>query len=113
MLFRPEEVHVGSPVSAARAVHPEGSGGVSHDRVRLDRHHLLVAHNDNHGCPAVQAGSIHPYSLSRKEPAHRQRFEPSLGEPFRFPFYGDAILVGQVVKRCNRNDLVGLRMEKE
>ena len=99
MLFRPEEVHVGSPVSAARALHPDGSGGVSHDRVRLDRHHLLVAHNDNHGCPAVQAGSIHPYSLSRKEPAHRQRFEPSLGKPFLLPLNRNAVLIGQVVKR--------------
>ncbi len=113
MLFRPEEVHVRSPVGAARPLHANGRDGVPHDGLRLDRQHLLIAHHDHHGLAAVQAWRVHPHRLSRKEPAHRQRFEPSLGEPFRLSIYGNAILVGQVVKRRNRNDLVGLGMEKE
>ena len=113
MLFRPEEVHVRSPVGAAWALYADGSDGVSHDGIRLDRQHLLVAHDDNHGCPAVQTGRIHPYRLSWKEPADRQRFEPSLGEPFLLPLYRNAVLVGQVVERSNRDDLVGFGMEKK
>lgn len=85
MLFRPEEVHVRSPESAARSLNADGGDGVSRDRIRLHGQHLLIAHNNNHGLPAVETGRIHPYGLSRKEPANRQRFKASLGEPFLLP----------------------------
>ena len=66
VLFRPEEVHVRSPVSAAWPLHADGSDGISHERLRLDRQYLFIAHNYNHGLAAVQTRRIHPYRLSRE-----------------------------------------------
>jgi hypothetical protein len=113
MLFRPEEVHVRSPVSATWSLDADGSDRVCHDGVRLDRQYLLVAHHDSHGLPAVQTGRVHPHCFAWEEPADRQRFKPSLCEPFLLPIDRNAVLVRQVIKRSDRHDLIRLRMEKE
>ena len=113
MLFRPEEVHVRSPVSPARALNPDGGDRVTHDICGLGRQQLFVAHHDDHRLAAVQTGGVHPYCLTRKKPANRQRFKSSLGEPFLFTVDGNPILVRQIVKGSDRNDLVGFRMQKK
>ena len=66
-----------------------------------------------HGLPAVQTGRVHPHCFAWEEPADRQRFKPSLCEPFLLPVDRNAVLVRQVIKGGNRNDLIGFRMQEE
>ena len=59
--------------------------------------------------PAIKAGSVNLHHFTRKEPADRQRFEPSLAEPFLLAFDGDPVLGGEVVKGREGGDVVCTR----
>lgn len=113
MLFRPEEVHARSPVrpTFSGAAPAEFAVQIPDHRFRFNRKHGLIPHLDHHGFPAIEARSVQPYRLPRKEPADRQRFKPSLAEPILPSVDGEAILSGQIVKWGEGDDIVGTRME--
>lgn len=104
MLFRPEEIHPPSAKGDAFARTADGTVGVTHHRVGLDGEDLLVSHLDHERLSAIQAQSIHSNRLVGEQPADRQRFKPSLGEPFLMTLDGDAVLCGQIVERRKGGD---------
>jgi hypothetical protein len=111
MLFRPEEIHTRSPVRPIFRGPANFTISISRECVRLDRKHRLIPHLHYNRFPAIQARSVHTYRLSGKKPANRQRFKPSLSEPFLLSIYGDAILSGQTVKGRKGSNIVGTRVE--
>ena len=70
---------------------------------------LPVANLHAHRQTAIQAGSINLHHFTRKEPADRQRFEPSLAEPFLLALDGDPVLGREVVKGREGGDVVRAR----
>lgn len=79
--------------------------------LRLFRLDPSVFDFDPYGLSAIKAHRINAYGLSRKEPADRQRFECSLSEPLLLAVNGQAIMGGKIVKRRERHDRVGFRIE--
>ena len=104
MLFRPEEIHSPSAKGTVFARSADGTVGVAHHRVGLDGKGLLVSHLDHERLSAVQAQSIDPNRLVGEQPADRQRFKPSLGEPLLMTLDGDAVLCGLIVERRKGGD---------
>jgi hypothetical protein len=111
MLFRPEEVHARSAKGPRFRRSPNGAVGVAYDRRGLYGRHLFVAHFHHHGFAAIQTRCINANRLAGEEPAHGQRFEPSLREPLLVAVDGDAVLRGLIVERRKRSDVIGLRMK--
>jgi hypothetical protein len=109
MLFRPEEIHGASGVG--QIVEPlfEGNGGVSHDALWLCLLNRPVHHLHPDGSTAIQAGRIDPHAFSRKKPADRQRFEPSLGGPLLLAVDRDAVLGGDMAEGREGTDVIGAR----
>ena len=58
-----------------------------------------VTHFDRDRLTAIETWAINADPFARKQPADRQRFEGSLGEPLLLAFNGDAELGGLIVKR--------------
>ncbi len=88
MLFRPEEIHVASPVgickfasSRKRNIHmPNDCGGIN-------LHNDMVPHPDLKWLATIQATTVNTDLHPREQPAHGQRFQASLGEPLHFARY--------------------------
>ncbi len=99
MFFRPEEIHGASGKGDVIAPLPEGDRHICHQSLgfALQDHSIPDFHTD--GLPAIQTGRIDPDRLTRKQPADRQRFKPSLAEPLLLAVNSDTILRGEVVKR--------------
>ena len=63
-----------------------------------------VTHFDRDRFTAIETWAINADPFARKQPADRQRFEGSLGEPFLLTFYGHTELGGLIVERRERGD---------
>jgi len=109
MLFRPEEVHGASGIGSIFGPFPEWHSHIPHQTLRISPQDLPVADLHLDGLAAVKTGCIDLDYFAREEPADRQRFEPSLAEPFLLPFDGDAVLGGKVVKWGEGGDIVRIR----
>jgi len=95
MFFRPEEVHAASahtPVYFSRQNLGEGDIHMSHGRRWIDFEDTLVPHTDEDGLPTIQATGVDTDLSTREEPAHGQRFEPSLTVPLLVPLYSHKIM---------------------
>ena len=70
-----------------------------------------VTHFDGDWFTAIETWAIDAHLFPRKQPADRQRFESSLGEPFLFAFNGNPELSGLIVKRCEGGDKIRIRIQ--
>jgi hypothetical protein len=111
MFFRPEEVHARSAVGAGFDRTAHLAVGVTHDGFGLNGEKDFVFHLNYHGLPAIQTIGLQTNFLAGKQPANRQRFEPSLGEPFLLTVYGHPVLGGLVVEGWKGGDPIRLRMK--
>ena len=111
MLFRPEEIHGASGIGNVLEPFPERDGGVG-DRgcgFRAEHHPVLHFHPNRQA--AIQTGRVDPDGFPGKEPADRQRFKPSLGEPFLLGVNGDTVLGGKIIERRKGSDIFSVRIE--
>ncbi len=111
MLFRPEEVHLPSstcPVSGAGAPRRVGMANYCG---RICGEHLAVTYLDVDGPVAIEAGRVDAHRLTGKEPADRQRLEPSLGEPLLLAIDGNPMVGGNVGKGREGCDPIGIRVK--
>lgn len=76
----------------------QGDIDIAADSGRGPAYYLTVAHRDAYRLAAIETGGIYPYRFTRKDPADRQGFEASLGEPSLVSVDGDAVLRGEVVE---------------
>ena len=111
MLFRPEEVHARSAIGTGFDRTAHLTVGVTHDGFGLNGEKVFILHLNHHGLSAVQTVGVQTHLLAGKQPANRQRFEASLGEPFLLAVYGHAVLGRLVVEGWKGSDPVRLRME--
>ena len=109
VLFRPEEVDPASRVGKISVPVSNGNINIGTNPRRFLAFDGTVAHCHAQRITAVQTEGLDYYRLPRKEPADRQRLEPSLGEPFLLPVHRDAVLRGQIVEGRERRDQIGVR----
>lgn len=72
--------------------------------LRIGLFNDAVTHFDSDRLTAIKTWAIDANPFPREQPADRQRFEGSLGEPFLLTFYGHTKLGGLIVKRRERGD---------
>ena len=108
MLFRPEEIHGTSGIGQVVKPLPKRYAGVSHDAFRLGIQDGAIFHLDSDRFATIQTGGIYLNFLARKQPADRQRFEPSLPKPLLLTIDSDAVLGGKAAERWKRADVVGI-----
>ena len=108
MFFRPEEVHARSAIGPSFERTAHLAIRVTNDGLRLYGEDFLILHFNYHALSAVQTVGVKTHHLAGKQPANRQRFEPSLGEPLLLSVYGHAVLSRLVVEGWKRGDPVGL-----
>ncbi len=108
MFFRPEEVHGASGIAEVFVPPPKGHSHVPHDIFRFGNQDVSILDLDTNHQPAIQTGAVDPYSLARKEPADRQRFEASLAKPFLLAIDGNSVLGREIVKGGKRGNKVCL-----
>jgi hypothetical protein len=94
ILFRPEEIHGASGIGDVFEPFPKGDGGISDRACGFRTEHHPVLHFHPNWQAAIQTGRLDPDRFPGKKPADRQRFKPSLGEPFLLAVNGDAVLGG-------------------
>ena len=111
MLFRPEEVHARSTIGSGLKGPADLTVGITDNGLRLDGEEFLILHFHYHRLPTIQTVGLKMHFLAGEEPADRQRFETSLGEPFLFTVYGDAVLGGLVVEGRERGNPVRLGVD--
>jgi len=99
MLFRPEEKHGTSGISDIFEPMSKRHGCIGYQTFGIGLPNITIFHLDAHMRPTIKTGGIDPHNFSGEQPADRQRFEASLGEPFLLPFNSDSILCWKVVKR--------------
>lgn len=102
MLFRPEEVHAASsqaPGYFSRQNPGERDIHMSYGRRRVDLQDFIVSHADENRLPAIKTPCIDSHLFSGEEPAHGQRFEPSLAVPLLLTFYCYKIMGRHIGKR--------------
>jgi hypothetical protein len=99
VFFRPEEVHTGSTPGTGFRRTTHYRPGIADDGIRRRTENFAVPHLYGYWLPTIQARAIDAYRLTGKQPADRQRFEPSLGEPFLLAPNGDAVLIRENVER--------------
>jgi hypothetical protein len=109
VLFRPEEVHGTSGMGNIFCPLPIRYGYITHEPFWVGTEDLPVADLHGYWETAVEAGSIDLHRFTWKEPADRQRFKPSLAEPFLLTLDGDPVLSGQVVEGSEGGDVVCIR----
>ena len=63
--------------------------------------HFTVPNLDRDALITIEARAVNSHYAAWKKPAHRQRIEPSLPEPFLLPIHGYTILRGDAGKRRN------------
>jgi len=109
MFFRPEAIHGASGKAYIFKPFPERHRDIGHESPGfLIIQNLPILKHDLEKFAAIQTGKIDSYFLAGKEPADRQRFKGSLTKPFLLPLDGDAVLGGEIVKRGEGGDVVGL-----
>ena len=106
MLFRPEEVHGASGIGNILRPPPIRYGHIPHKAFGFGTQDFPVADLHAYREATVKTGSIDLHRFTRKEPADRQRFKPSLPKPFLLTVDGDPVLGGEVVKGSKRGDVV-------
>ena len=99
MLFGREEMNAASRIGPVPCPLVQRDVYVTAYCVRSCAFYFSVTHYHAHTFAAVQAGRIDLDRFSREDPADRQGFESSLGEPFLLSLDGDEVLRGQAVKR--------------
>ena len=72
----------------------------------LARNHIAITHLNDDSFATVGAHRLNPDQLTWEQPAHGQRLRSSLTEPFLLTVHANPVLVGQVRKRADRNDVV-------
>jgi hypothetical protein len=72
--------------------------------LRIGLFNDAVTHFDGDRFTAIETWAINANPFTRIQPADRQRFEGSLGEPFLLTFDGHTELGGLIVKRRERGD---------
>ena len=65
---------------------------MSHGRRRIDFQDMLVPHADDDGLPTIEATGVDTDLRTGEEPAHGQRFEPSLAVPLLLTLDGHKIM---------------------
>jgi hypothetical protein len=108
MLFRPEEVHRASGIGSVFKPFPKGHSHIAHQTFRLGSKNFSITDLHPIREPTIEAGSIDLDRFPWKEPADRQRFEPSLAKPFLLPLDGDPVLSGKIVKWGKGGDVVSI-----
>jgi hypothetical protein len=106
MLFRPEEVHGASGIGNILRPPPIRYGHIPHEAFGFGSQDFPIADLHAYREATVKTGSIDLHCFAGKEPADRQRLEPSLAEPFLPAIDGDPVLGGEVVKGSKRGDIV-------
>ena len=109
MLFRPEEVHSTSCIGSIFKPLPERHGHIPDQTFGFGVQDYPVADLYPNWKPTIETGCIDTNRFARKEPADRQRFEPSLAEPLLLALDGNAVLGGEVVERGERGNVVRIR----
>jgi hypothetical protein len=99
MIFRPEEMDAASCEWPVFCPSTEGDICVSADAARVFTHYDAVTHDNLQELTAIKTRRINLDCLSRKYPADRQGFKPSLSKPFLLPFDSNTILIRQVDER--------------
>ena len=108
ILLRPEEIHGASGIGDVFEPVSKGNAGIGDQAFWFSVQHRAVLHFHSDRRAAIKARRIDPDRLSRKKPADRQRFEPSLAEPFLLAVYCDTVLGREVVKGGKRGDVIGV-----
>jgi hypothetical protein len=111
ILFRPEEIHGASRIGNVFEPFSKRNAGICNQTSRFSALHHAVLHFHPDRLAAIKTGRIDPNGLSREKPADRQRFEPSLAEPFLMAIYRDAVLGWKIVERRKRGDEIGVRIK--
>jgi hypothetical protein len=111
IVFRPEEVDSASGVRPVFGPPAQGNIHIPADPGRISIFDYPVPHDNPQRPAAIETGRIDLNRFSRKDPADRQGFEPSLSEPLLLPRYRDAVLIRQVVERSKRNEQIGSRVK--
>jgi hypothetical protein len=106
MFLRPKEIHGGSGIREVVEPLPKRHRGVSYKTFGIGALHLTIFHINFHRRSTIETRGIDLDDFSRKEPADRQRFKPSLAEPLLLSLDGDEILGWQVAERRERADVV-------
>jgi hypothetical protein len=111
VFFRPEEIHGASGIADILEPLPKGHRYVGHEARSLFIEESAVLEDDLEGFTAVETGKIHRHGFSREKPADRQRFKPSLTEPFLLAVDGDAVMGWKIVEGGERGDVVRPRIQ--
>ena len=106
MLFRPEEKHGASGIGDILEPISKRHWRIGYQAFGIGLLNIAIFHIDPDRLPTIKTGRIDPHTFSREQPADRQRFETSLGEPFLMPFNSDSILCRKVVKRGKGDNIV-------
>jgi hypothetical protein len=109
VLFRPKEIHCASGIREVVKPLPKRHRGVGHKTFGVGALQLTIFHFNFDRRSTIETRGIDLNDLSRKQPADRQRFKPSLAEPLLLSLDADAVLGGQVAERRERADVVGVR----
>jgi hypothetical protein len=111
VLFRPEEVHGASGIPEIFKPFPDGNRCVGRVARSLLVEELSIPNDDPEGFTAVETRKIHRHCFAWEKPADRQRFEPSLSEPFLLAVNGDPVLGWKVAERAKGSDVIGSRIQ--
>jgi hypothetical protein len=99
VLFRPEEVHGTSGTGHVLEPFPEWYSHVSNDISGFCFQENPISDFNLNGFSAIQARGIDANRFAGEKPADRQRFKPSLAEPFLLTIDGNAVLGREIIKR--------------
>ena len=99
MLFRPEELHEASGIGSVQIPITKGQRAVGDDTAGVAIFDDPVLDLHPHGRTAIETRSIDLNGFAWEEPADRQRFITSLGEPTLAAIDSDAILGRKIVER--------------
>jgi hypothetical protein len=108
ILFRPEEIHGASGIGNIFEPFSKRDRGISDQSSGFRAEQNPVLHFHPNRQAAIQAGRLDPDRFPGKKPADRQRFKPSLPEPFLPAVNGDAVLGGKIIKRRKGSDGIGV-----
>jgi hypothetical protein len=109
VFLRPKEIHRASGIREVAKPLPKRDRGVGHKTFGVGALQLTIFHFNSDRRSTIETRGIDLNDLSRKQPADRQRFKPSLTEPLLLPLNRDAVLGSQVAERRERADVVRVR----
>jgi hypothetical protein len=108
ILFRPEEIHGASGIGNVFEPFSKGDAGICDQAFGFCAEHSSVLHFHSNRRATIKTGCIDTDCFTREKPADRQRFEPSLAEPFLLAINSDTILGWKIVERRKRGDEIGV-----